>query len=64
MRAAKTNRALLELGAIDRLGIVALPIMLGSGTPLWEPGAAPRNVQLERQRAFPDGAVHIVYTSP
>jgi dihydrofolate reductase len=59
----QTIRALLELGAVDELGLVVLPIVLGGGVPLWTAGLTPRNVRLERQRAFPDGAAHLVYTA-
>ncbi|HEX5502652.1 MAG TPA: dihydrofolate reductase family protein [Thermomicrobiales bacterium] len=60
---ARTLRAFLGLGAIDRLGVVVLPILLGDGIPLYAPGAAPRSaLRLERHRAFPDGAVELVYT--
>jgi dihydrofolate reductase len=77
---SRTVHAFLEIGAIDRLGIVVLPVLLGKGIPLFpiEPTtfsseawaaslaspseAAPHPLlQLERHRAFPDGAVELVY---
>jgi dihydrofolate reductase len=59
---ARTIRAFLQLGAIDRLGMVVLHILLGEGIPLVASGAAPRSpLRLERHRAFPDGAVELVY---
>jgi dihydrofolate reductase len=61
---AQAIRALLEIGAVDELGIIVLPIFLGGGTPLWEAGVEPRNLQLSHQRAFPDGAVQMVYAKP
>ena len=76
----RTIRSFLELGAIDRLGMVVLPVLLAKGIPLFEtetttfssdawaasqasPSATdPRPLlQLERHRAFPDGAVELVY---
>ena len=76
----RTIQAFLELGAIDRLGMVVLPVLLGKGIPLfsieitsfsheaWAASqaapaeAAPRlRLRLDRQRAFPDGAVELVY---
>jgi dihydrofolate reductase len=54
-------RALLEMGAIDELGLVVLPILLGEGVPLFAADAVRRPLRLERQRAFPDGAVELVY---
>ena len=76
----RTVQALLEVGAIDRLGLVVLPVLLGTGIPLFPieittfsrdawmasqaapSGAASRPLlRLDRQRAFPDGAVELVY---
>jgi dihydrofolate reductase len=76
----RTIRAFLELGALDRLGMVVLPVLLGEGIPLfatkptafsseaWEASlASPSDpasrplLRLDRHRAFPDGAVELVY---
>src|SRR5579875_2541279 len=60
---ARTIRAFLDLDAIDELGMVVLPVILGDGTPLFLPGSLARtDLQLVHQRAFPDGAVELVYT--
>lgn len=76
----RTVQAFMEVGALDRLGIVVPPVLLGSGVSLFaiepmsfsnerwaasqslppEAAARPR-FQLERHRAFPDGAVELVY---
>jgi len=77
---AKTIQAFLELGALDELGVVVLPVLLGKGIPLFaieptvfspeawaaslaSPGeAAPGTLlRLDRHRAFPDGAIEMVY---
>jgi dihydrofolate reductase len=59
---ARTIRALLEIGAVDELGIVVLPILLGEGIPLFASGTIPRSsLRLEHQRTFPDGAIQLVY---
>ncbi|HLZ71360.1 MAG TPA: dihydrofolate reductase family protein [Dehalococcoidia bacterium] len=51
----------LDLGAVDRLGLVILPILAGAGVHLFASGGVTRSLRLERQRAFPDGAVQLVY---
>lgn len=57
-------QAFLQLRAVDRLGMVVLPLLLGDGVPLCAPGAAPHTaMRLERHRAFPDGAVELVYAA-
>ena len=76
----RTIQVLLELGAIDRLGMVVLPVLLGKGIPLFSveittfsreawaasqaspSGAAASSLRLELHRAFPDGAVQLVYS--
>ena len=76
----RTIQAFPELGAIDRLGMVVLPVLLGKGIPLFSTeittfpseawaaslaspsGAAAPSLRLERHRAFPDGAVELVYS--
>ncbi|HEY7294952.1 MAG TPA: dihydrofolate reductase family protein [Dehalococcoidia bacterium] len=59
---ARTIRAFLTIGAIDRLGTVILPVLLGDGVPLFTPGdVSQTSLLLDRQRAFPDGAVELVY---
>ncbi len=59
-----TIRAFHELGELDRLEIVVLPILLGDGIPLSPPGARPVPLRLLRaDRTFPDGAAELVYTT-
>ena len=58
----RTIRAFHEVGALDRLELVVLPILLGDGVPL-SPRAAP-TVPLRLLRAdriFPDGSAELVY---
>lgn len=55
-------QAFLQLGAVDHLGMVILPLVLGDGVPLYGPGAAPRiPLRLEQSQVFPDGSVEVVY---
>jgi len=59
----RTIRAFQEIGALDRLELVLLPILLGQGVPLSPQGAPPVPLSLLRaDRTFPDGSVELVYT--
>jgi dihydrofolate reductase len=60
----RTIRAFQEIGALDRLEIVVLPVLLGDGIPLSPPGAPPVPLRLLRaDRAFPDGSAELVYAA-
>ena len=62
MGGSRTIRAFHEVGALDRLELVVLPILLGDGVPL-SPRSAPA-VPLRLLRAdgvFPDGSAELVY---
>jgi dihydrofolate reductase len=77
---ARAIQALLEFGAIDQLGMIVLPVLLGQGIPLFaiepttfsndawtaslaspSPPASRPLLRLEGHRAFPDGAIELVY---
>ncbi|QUQ66487.1 dihydrofolate reductase family protein [Kutzneria sp. CA-103260] len=57
---ARAIRAFLDLGAIDRLGVVVLPMLLGKGIPLFADTA--QALHLQCQRPHPNGAVELIYT--
>jgi dihydrofolate reductase len=58
----RTIRAFLEVGALDRLELVVLPILLGDGIPLWPRSAPQVPLRLLRAgRVFPDGSAELVY---
>jgi dihydrofolate reductase len=60
----RTIRAFHELGALDRVEVVVLPILLGDGTPLSPAGSPPVPLRLLRgDRTFPDGATELVYAT-
>lgn len=58
----RTLQAFLSLGAVDRLGLFVLPILLGDGVPLSPPGAERLPLRLEGHRIFPDGTAEHVYS--
>lgn len=76
----RTIQAFMEVGALERLELCVLPILLGKGIPMFdiesnafstkawaaareEPSKiAKRTMRLESHRAFPDGAVELVYS--
>jgi dihydrofolate reductase len=59
----RTIRAFHQLGALDRLELVALPVLLGEGLPLSPQRASPVPFTLLRaDRTFPDGSAELVCT--
>jgi dihydrofolate reductase len=59
---ARTARAFLDAGAIDRIELCVLPVLLGDGIPLFERSAHRANLRLEQPpRAWKSGAVQLVY---
>ncbi len=60
----RTIRAFQQIGELDRLEIVVLPILLGDGIPLSPPGAGRVPLRLLRaERTFPDGSAELVYAT-
>ncbi|MET9021840.1 dihydrofolate reductase family protein [Actinopolymorpha sp. NPDC004070] len=58
----RTLAAFLALDAVDSLGVVVLPLLLGRGVPFSVPSAGRRNLTLTSTRALPDGSVENTYT--
>jgi dihydrofolate reductase len=58
----RTLNAFLELGAVDRLELLELPVIFGEGVPFSLPGASRSRLRLGGRSAFPDGTLHTVYT--
>jgi dihydrofolate reductase len=58
----RTLHAFLALGAIDKLEILKLPVLLGQGVPFSLPGDPGHLLRLEHQHPFADGTVHLAYT--
>lgn len=60
----QTIRAFAGIGALDRLELVVLPVLLGEGIPLSPPGAPRLPLRLLRaDRTFPDGSAELVYAT-
>jgi dihydrofolate reductase len=58
----QTIRAFAGLGALDRMELVILPMLLGAGVPLSPPGAGPLALELlGSDRTFPDGSAELIY---
>ena len=49
------------LGALDELGLIVLPLLLGEGTQLTSSVSTDTRLTLKSERALPSGAVEIVY---
>jgi dihydrofolate reductase len=57
-RTIETFRA---LGALDRLGLIVMPMLVGDGMRLSPPLRSDTDLTLESERALPEGSVEIVY---
>jgi dihydrofolate reductase len=49
------------LGALDKLGLIVLPLLIGEGRRLTPPLSSDTHLKLEAERALPEGSVEIVY---
>jgi dihydrofolate reductase len=58
LRAIETFRA---LGALDKLGVLVLPLFLGDGIRLTPTLSIDTRLVLEPERSLPGGSVEIVY---
>jgi pimeloyl-ACP methyl ester carboxylesterase/dihydrofolate reductase len=58
----RTIQAFREIGALDRLEVVVLPILLGGGLPLSTSGSEPLRLALDSHRTFPDGSAELAYS--
>lgn len=57
----RTIETYRRLGALDRLGLIVLPILVGGGLQLTPALSTDARLQLEEQRSLPTGAVEVVY---
>jgi dihydrofolate reductase len=57
----RTIQAFREIGALDRLEVVVLPILLGDGVPLSAPGSSSVRLAPPSQRTLPGGSIELAY---
>jgi dihydrofolate reductase len=57
----RTIEAFRAIGALDKLELVVLPLLLGDGMRLTPSLRPDTGLELERERALPGGSVEIVY---
>ena len=58
---AKTARPFLREGLVDRLELFVIPVLLGDGIRLFEPGLPRRQLRLEKAQSHPRGVVELIY---
>lgn len=58
-----TIRAFHAIGALDRLEIVVVPVLLGAGLPLFPLSADQHRLTLEEQDRYEDGTVKLCYSA-
>jgi dihydrofolate reductase len=57
-------RSLLEAQEVDVLEVLVVPVLLGGGTPLLEPGARLTRLALEHVERYPSGLLSLRYRVP
>ena len=58
----RTIHAFQEIGALDALGLVVVPLIQGGGVRLSLSRTEPWWLTLESTRTFPDGVIEVWYT--
>jgi len=58
----RTVETFRQLGALDELGLIVLPLLLGGGTQLTPSIGADADLELTSTRTLPSGAVEISYS--
>ena len=57
----QTIQAFRNIQALDSVGLVVLPILIGEGVRLTTPDSETESLRLESTRTFPDGSVEHTY---
>lgn len=58
---AKAARPFLAAGLVDRLELFVIPVLLGDGIRLFEPGLPQRGLRLEKAQSHQKGVVELAY---
>lgn len=61
MGGGKTIRGFMDLGAVDRIELFVMPLLLGDGIPLFQRSPQRASLKLEASKAFPSGVVQLSY---
>lgn len=57
----RTMRAFLDLGAVDRVDLFVMPVILGGGIPLFGASSRHHRLPAPEVEAYPDGVVRLPY---
>ena len=57
----QTVQSYLAAGLIDRIELFIMPVLLGTGIPLFTGGTRPSNATLTGHTVYPNGVVRLVY---
>lgn len=58
---AKAARPFFAEGLVDRLELFVIPVLLGDGVRLFDPGLPPRGLSLQKAQAHAKGVVELTY---
>ena len=58
----RTVETYRRLGALDKLGLIVMPLLVGAGLQLTPALSTDATLRLEEQHVLPKGAVELVYT--
>lgn len=61
MGGAKAIRAFLDVGAVERIQVLLMPVLLGGGIPLFLPAIHPMPLLLLTTRRYENGVVQLDY---
>ena len=57
----QTIHSYLAAGLIDRIELFVMPVLLGTGIPLFTGGTSPSNAPLTEHTVYPNGVVRLLY---